>query len=159
MAHFYKATTTWLGNRGNGTSDYKSYDRNHDIEIAGKPVLTCSSDPSFRGDKTRHNPEELLVASLSGCHMLWYLHLCATNGVIVTDYVDEASGTMDENKDGSGQFVEVMLNPKVTVQEPAMIDKANALHHEANAMCFIARSVKFPVRHKPSAVVASISKV
>lgn len=159
MAHFYKATTTWVGNRGNGTSDYKSYDRNHDIEITGKPVLTCSSDPSFRGDKTRHNPEELLVASLSGCHMLWYLHLCSVNGVIVTDYIDEASGTMEENKDGSGQFVEVMLNPKVTVQEPAMIDKANALHHEANAMCFIARSVKFPVRHKPSAVVASVSKV
>lgn len=150
--HRYKAQTTWIGNRGTGTSDYKAYERNHDISIAGKPVLSCSSDPSFRGDPKRHNPEELLVASLSGCHMLWYLHLCATNGVIVVEYNDEAMGAMEENKDGSGQFTEVTLNPKVTVKEKSMIDKANALHHEANKMCFIARSVNFPVRHNPTAV-------
>jgi organic hydroperoxide reductase OsmC/OhrA len=150
MAHHYKATTTWIGNEGTGTSDYKSYSRNHDIAIDGKPVLTCSSDPTFRGDKTRQNPEELLVASLSGCHMLWYLHLCAVNKVVVTAYTDEAHGTMDENKDGSGQFVEVVLSPKVTVRDESMIEKANALHHDANKMCFIARSVKFPVLHKPT---------
>ena len=155
MAHLhnYKAQTTWVGNRGNGTSDYKAYDRNHDIAIAGKQTLTCSSDPNFRGDKTRHNPEELLVASLSGCHMLWYLHLCATNGVVVTQYHDDAEGSMEENKDGSGQFVEVVLRPRVTVKDATMIAKANSLHHQANQMCFIARSVKFLVRHEPSALV------
>jgi organic hydroperoxide reductase OsmC/OhrA len=156
--HHYKATTTWVGNRGTGTSDYKAYDRNHDIVIEGKPVLQCSSDPSFRGDKGRQNPEELLVASLSGCHMLWYLHLCAVNSVIVTHYEDQASGTMEENKDGSGQFVEVMLRPKVTVADKSMIEKANALHHEANKMCFIARSVKFPVRHEPVTVVQGMTE-
>jgi organic hydroperoxide reductase OsmC/OhrA len=150
--HRYQAQTRWVGNRGTGTSDYKTYDRNHDIAIEGKPVLTCSSDPSFRGDVSRHNPEELLVASLSGCHMLWYLHLCATNGVNVVEYSDDAAGSMEENKDGSGQFTEVILNPKVTVKDASMIEKANALHHDANKMCFIARSVKFPVKHNPTAV-------
>lgn len=157
MAHLhqYQATTTWVGNRGTGTSGYKEYDRNHNVAMEGRQPLLCSSDPSFRGDSSRHNPEQLLVASLSGCHMLWYLHLCAVNEVIVTEYVDDATGTMEENKDGSGQFTEVILHPKVTVLEKSMIAKANALHHEANAMCFIARSVKFPVRHEPVAVVAA----
>jgi organic hydroperoxide reductase OsmC/OhrA len=150
--HQYAALTEWIGNRGTGTSDYKSYDRNHNITMSGRPLLTCSSDPAFRGDPTRHSPEDLLVASVSGCHMLWYLHLCAVNGVIVTKYSDEAKGTMAENKDGSGQFTEITLNPKVTVTEASMIDKANALHHEANQMCFIARSLNFPVHHKPVAL-------
>lgn len=147
--HHYKATTRWIGNRGNGTADYKAYDRNHDISIEGKPTLLCSSDPAFRGDKSRQNPEELLVGSLSGCHMLWYLHLCAANHVVVTAYEDEALGTMEENKDGSGQFTEVILQPRVTVTDENMVEKARALHHEANKMCFIARSVKFQVAHKP----------
>lgn len=150
--HHYNATTIWIGNRGSGTSDYKAYDRNHDIAIEGKEVLKCSSDPGFRGDKSRQNPEELLVASLSGCHMLWYLHLCAVNGVVVTAYVDEAKGSMEENKDGSGQFTEVILYPKVTVRDKSMVEKANALHQDANKMCFIARSVKFPVHHQPIAI-------
>lgn len=154
--HNYKAKTTWVGNRGQGTADYKSYDRDHDINIAGKPALLCSSDPLFRGDRSRHNPEELLVSALSGCHMLWYLHLCAANGVVVTDYADEASGEMEENQDGSGQFTKVVLNPRVTVAERSMIDKANALHHDANKMCFIARSVNFPVIHEPVAVAVTL---
>jgi organic hydroperoxide reductase OsmC/OhrA len=153
--HHYRATTTWVGNRGSGTTDYKAYDRNHNIAVGDKPLLACSSDPQFRGDKTRHNPEELLVASISSCHMLWYLHLCAVNGVVVTDYTDEAFGTMEENKDGSGQFTEITLEPRVAVAQESMIDKANALHHDANKMCFIARSVKFPVHHKPEAFVAA----
>jgi organic hydroperoxide reductase OsmC/OhrA len=151
--HHYKATTTWVGNRGQGTKEYKGYDRNHDIAIAGKELLKCSSDPAFRGDKSRQNPEDLLVASLSGCHMLWYLHLCCVNGVVVTDYVDEAVGVMEENQDGSGQFTEVTLWPRVTVTEKSMVEKAEALHHEANKLCFIARSVNFPVHHKPTTTV------
>ena len=157
MAHFheYKVLTAWTGNQGTGTKEYKSYSRNHDILVQGKETLACSSDPQFRGDRNRHNPEELLVASISSCHMLWYLHLCASNGVVVTDYSDHAVGFMEENKDGSGQFTEVTLYPKVFVEDESMIEKANALHHEANKMCFIARSVKFPVHHKPVAVVSS----
>jgi organic hydroperoxide reductase OsmC/OhrA len=151
--HHYKTTTTWVGNRGQGTANYRAYDRNHDIVVEGRPDILCSSDPAFRGDTSRHNPEVLLVGSLSGCHMLWYLHLCADNNVIVTEYTDEATGTMEENKDGSGQFVEVTLNPRVTVADKSMIEKANELHHKANEMCFIARSVKFPVHHKPVALV------
>ncbi len=155
--HTYAAVTRWTGNRGEGTQNYKAYSRDHDISVAGKQDLLCSSDPSFRGDPRRHNPEELLVASLSGCHMLWYLHLCALNGVVVTRYVDEARGQMEENADGSGQFSEVVLSPTVTVLEASMVEKANKLHHDANAMCFIARSVKFPVRHLPVTSVADAS--
>lgn len=151
--HHYKTTTKWVGNRGQGTANYRAYDRNHDISVEGRPDILCSSDPAFRGDTSRHNPEILLVASLSGCHMLWYLHLCADNNIVITEYIDEATGTMEENKDGSGQFVEVTLNPRVTVADKSMIGKANELHHKANQMCFIARSVKFPVHHKPVAVV------
>ena len=157
--HHYKATTNWIGNRGTGTSEYKAYDRNHDIKIDGKPPLLCSSDPHFRGDKSRHNPEDLLVASLSGCHMLSYLHLCAVNGVVVTAYSDEATGTMEENPDGSGQLTEVILNPRVTVTEQSMQAKATELHHKAHQLCFIARSVNFPVKHKPITVVSAVTSV
>jgi organic hydroperoxide reductase OsmC/OhrA len=151
--HHYKSTTKWVGNKGQGTIDYKSYDRNHDILIDGKQTLLCSSDPSFRGDKSRQNPEELLVASLSGCHMLWYLHLCAVNGVVVTAYEDEANGVMQEQPDGSGHFLEVTLRPKVIVEDKSMFEKATTLHQDANKMCFIANSVKFPVRHEPTVTI------
>lgn len=153
--HHYQATTRWTGNRGTGTSAYTAYDRGYEMAIPGKAAILGSSDPAFRGDKTKHNPEEFLVMSLSSCHMLWYLHLCAEHGVIVTDYADEAVGTMGENSDGSGQFTEVILKPRVTVKEAGMIEKANALHHQANQMCFIARSVKFPVNHKPETIALS----
>src|SRR5688572_26030376 len=128
--HQYKTSLQWIGNQGKGTTDYKSYSRNHDLHVDGKPLLSCSSDPGFRGDKTRYNTEELLVSSLSGCHMLWYLHLCAVNGVVVIEYTDDATGIMEENPDGSGQFTQVTLNPRVTVSEEHMIAKANSLHHE-----------------------------
>src|SRR6187399_2595586 len=100
--HNYKATITWTGNKGKGTANYRRYERSHEISIAGKPIIPASSDPSFRGDKTRYNPEELLVASLSSCHMLWYLHLCSANGVVVVDYTDDATGLMIETADGGG---------------------------------------------------------
>lgn len=145
--HHYKATVTWRGNSGGGTSDYKSYSRDHDISVEAKPVLQGSSDPSFRGDKSKYSPEDLLVSSLSGCHMLWYLHLCASNGVVVTEYVDHAVGEMAENADGSGQFTKVILRPRITVAESSMMEKAKALHADAHRMCFIARSVNFPVDH------------
>lgn len=148
--HRYQTVTTWTGNLGKGTADYKGYERSHTVSITGKPDLRCTSDPAFRGDPTKHNPEELLVAALSGCHMLWFLHLCAVNGVIVSEYSDKAVGIMEENNDGSGQFTEVILYPEVTVTDERMLEKAERLHDEAHRMCFIARSVTFPVLHKPS---------
>lgn len=151
--HNYNLTITWTGNRGTGTSDYRAYDRNHTIQAGDKVEIAGSSDPAFRGDKTRHNPEEFLVAALSTCHMLSYLHVCVLNGVVVTDYKDNATGTMAETPDGGGHFTEVMLNPVVTVQDESMIEKANSLHHKASELCFIANSVNFPVKHSPSCVV------
>jgi len=151
-SHNYSLTIKWTGNRGTGTSDYRAYDRNHIIQSELKDDIDGSSDPAFRGDKTRYNPEDLLVASLSSCHMLSYLHLCAVGGVVVTDYVDNASGRMVETHDGGGHFVEVTLKPVVTVKDTSMIAKANELHHKAGELCFIARSVNFPVNHEPVAV-------
>lgn len=147
--HYYNLTVEWTGNTGTGTAAYKSYERNHSIYSEGKPEISGSSDPAFRGDRTRYNPEELLLASLSGCHMLQYLHLCTTAGVIVTAYTDHASGVMVETADGGGHFTEVTLNPIVTVINREMIEMANHLHAKANALCFIAASVNFPVHHRP----------
>jgi organic hydroperoxide reductase OsmC/OhrA len=148
--HQYQLTIEWTGNKGTGTSSYTSYERNHEITANNKPVIPASSDPAFSGDKTRYNPEELLVASLSSCHMLWYLHLCAEAGVVVTSYTDNATGVMNETDDGGGQFTSVTLNPVVTVTKESMMDKANELHGKANALCYIARSVNFKVGHNPS---------
>ncbi len=150
--HHYHIKTTWTGNRGQGTSDYKTYERSHVISIPGKPEIQGSSDAAFRGDKTKHTPEDLFVSTLSTCHMLWYLHLCAVNDVVVTHYIDEATGIMQETPNGSGRFTEITLNPVVTVADRSMIEKANALHHDAHKMCFIANSVNFPVVHKPLAL-------
>lgn len=148
--HHYVLTTKWTGNKGEGTTNYRSYDRDHVLVADNKPDIPGSSDPSFRGDKTRYNPEELLVASLSSCHMLWYLHLCSEAGVVVVDYTDRAKGTMVETADGGGHFSNVTLYPNVVVADIAMIDKANELHHQANKLCFIANSCNFPVHHVSS---------
>ena len=146
--HQYRITTTWTGNRGTGTSDYKAYAREHEIFAAGKNApLAGSSDAGFRGDGSRYNPEELLVASLSACHMLWFLHLCADAGIVVTEYRDEASGTMAEHADGGGEFTKVVLRPHVTIADRWRKAEADALHDRAHHLCFIARSVKFPVEH------------
>jgi organic hydroperoxide reductase OsmC/OhrA len=147
--HFYSVTIEWTGNTGTGTSSYKGYERAHVIRAQNKPEIPASSDPNFRGDKTRYNPEQMLLASLSSCHMLWYLHLCADAGVVVKAYEDQAQGTMQETADGGGFFSEVILYPVVTVADETMTSKAMELHHRANELCFIANSVKFPVHHRP----------
>jgi len=147
--HHYKATIKWTGNKGAGTDNYSNYERSHQITIENKSDILGSSDPSFRGDKTKHNPEELLVSSLSACHMLWYLHLCSEVGVIVVDYIDNATGIMIETSNGGGKFIEVTLNPIVTVTDNSTLEKANELHKKANELCFIANSVNFPIHHKP----------
>jgi organic hydroperoxide reductase OsmC/OhrA len=158
--HQYRVTTTWTGNLGTGTSDYRAYSRNHEIAIPGKsPPLPGSSDPAFRGDPARYTPEELLVASLSACHMLWFLHLCADAGIVVTEYEDAASGTLAEHvvtdpDAGSGEFKRVILQPRVVISDAARIADATALHQRAHQLCYIARSVNFPVEYQPVVVVA-----
>lgn len=140
---------------GQGTATYTGYERAHDVWVKGKPKIKGSSDPHFRGDKGRYNPEELLVASLSSCHMLWYLHLCSVAGIIVLSYTDKAEGIMEETDNGSGRFARVNLNPNVGLPDALMIDKAMALHQQAHDMCFIANSCNFPVYHDPVCTVAN----
>ena len=147
--HSYADAVTWTGNTGTGTSGYRNYQRSHDISASGKPAIPGSSDPVFRGDPGRWSPEDLLVASLSACHQLWYLHLCAEAGVVVEAYVDEAVGVMEELADGGGQFIEVVLQPRVRIAPGCDQAKAHSLHHDAHAKCFIARSVNFPVKCEP----------
>ena len=152
--HTYTATVTWTGNGGEGTAGYTAYTRDHDIECPDKPAIRGSSDPAFLGDAGRHNPEDLLVAALSACHMLWYLHLCAAAGVVVTAYEDAAAGTMQTHRDGAGEFVRVTLRPRVTITAESDAETAERLHEKANANCFIARSVSFPVDHRAEIVRA-----
>jgi organic hydroperoxide reductase OsmC/OhrA len=145
--HRYKMNLQWTGNNGSGTSGYTAYRRDHHVSAATKTVpLPLSSDKAFRGDDSRYSPEELLVASLSSCHMLWFLHLCADAGIVVTAYSDEPEGTMTEHASGAGEFVEVVLHPRVTLDRASAESNVEALHHQAHELCFIARSVNFPVR-------------
>lgn len=150
--HRYTVTVRWTGNRGDGTSTYRGYSRAHDIVIPGLPTLQGSADPTFHGDKSRYNPEQLLLTALSQCHMLSFLHVAVKHGVVVTAYEDRAEGLMRTNRDGSGQFESVTLRPQVTVaaaEDDALMEQ---LHEEANKVCFIARSVNFPVLHAPTTV-------
>ncbi|PWG61216.1 OsmC family protein [Spiribacter halobius] len=151
--HHYAVTVEWTGNTGEGTGDYRAYRRDHEIKVAGKPLIAGSADPQFLGDGARWNPEDLLVAALSACHKLWYLHLCADAGITVESYVDHAEGTLrlggEENR-----FSEVVLHPEVVIREASRTDSALALHEAAHHECFIARSMNFPVRCEPRIRVA-----
>ncbi|MEO7045711.1 MAG: OsmC family protein [Ferruginibacter sp.] len=149
--HHYNARIVWIGNSGDGTKSYRSYQRSHQVSVQNKPIIEASSDPSFLGDASKYNPEELFLASLSSCHMLWYLHLCADNGITVVEYVDDATGTMEENENG-GKFTEVILHPQVTITDSDKINAANELHHKANQYCYIANSCNFPVKHLPMCI-------
>lgn len=147
--HIYQSKIEWTGNNGSGTDNYKSYERNHNVIIENKPIIQGSSDPAFRGERSRHNPEDLLVSSISSCHMLWYLHFCSVNNVIVDEYTDIAEGIMLEDATGKGYFKEVTLHPNVIVRNKEMVEKAIELHKKANEYCFIANSVNFPIKHLP----------
>jgi len=148
--HQYKTNLVWAGNKGSGTMDYRSYDRDFVVSIENKEPISGSSDSVFLGDKTKYNPEDLLLSSISSCHMLWYLHLCSKNDIVVLEYADNAVGTMIENADGSGNFKEVVLQPTVVISKKEQVAQANALHEEANKMCFIANSLNFPIKHQPN---------
>lgn len=153
--HHYQTSLKWIGNTGTGTSSYRAYERAHEVSVNGKVIIPASSDPSFRGDPSRYNPEEMLVMSLSSCHMLWFLHLCSEAGVIVVDYSDNATGVMEETTNGSGRFKTVVLHPHVVVSEQQMVAKLDDLHHRANEMCFIANSCNFPVLHEATSAATS----
>ncbi|MGF0237518.1 OsmC family protein [Rhodococcus sp. IEGM1300] len=147
--HNYEVQVAWIGNEGTGTSSYRAYSRSHVIQVNGKKPIEGSSDPSFLGDSTRWNPEQLLIASLSACFKLWYLGLCAETAIVVVAYEDNAQGTMLEESNGSGQFTSVVLRPKISLASGSDIEKAKALIQTAHEKCFIARSVNFPVSHAP----------
>ncbi|MDX2847408.1 OsmC family protein [Actinacidiphila glaucinigra] len=155
--HTYTTEVVWTGNRGTGTSTYRGYGREHEVAAPGLPVppIPGSSDPAFRGDPARWNPEQLLLAALSQCHMLSYLHVCTVAGVVVTSYTDRAEGTMEETGDGGGHFTRALLRPRVEVASAAMVDAAVELHAEAHRLCFIAGSVAFPVAHEAQVTVAA----
>jgi len=144
--HHFAAHLVWTGAAQGPTSSYEAYSRDYRAVVEGKPPLEGSADPVFRGDAGRYNPEDLMVLSLSACHLLSYLHLCASAGIEVVAYEDRASGTM-AIKDRRMRFVDVLLKPKVTIAkgDPA---KAMTLHEQAHGACFIANSVNFPVRHE-----------
>lgn len=146
--HHYAVKVIWTGNEGSGTSDYAAYSRAHSISAEGRLPIDGSSDPSFRGDPSRWNPEQLLVASASACHKLWYLALCAGAGIRVIDYQDDAVGRMVEGASGAGQFEAIILQPRVLIAPGSDIELAKSLHHRANEMCFIARSLNFPIEHR-----------
>ena len=147
--HSYEINLEWTGNTGTGTKTFTGYSRDHEISIAGKPVIKGSSDPNFRGDKARYNPEEMLVASLAACHLLWYLHLCSEAKIVVVDYKDAATGKMTETADGGGHFTGVVLKPRVVITKDSDSETAKTLHHRAHELCFIANSVNFPVIAEP----------
>jgi organic hydroperoxide reductase OsmC/OhrA len=149
MEHGYELQVTWTGNTGDGTSSYRGYSRAHTVSAAGLPDVLGSADRTFHGDASRWNPEQLLLAALSQCHMLSYLHVCVTEGVVVQEYVDLARGSMRTEPDGSGRFTEAVLAPQVVVAEESMVQRAVRAHHRANELCFIANSVSFPVHHEP----------
>ncbi len=148
--HTYTLEMQWTGNTGKGTKSYTSYERNYQINIEGKPTIEGTSDPAFRGDPHKHNPEDMLLASLSSCHMLWYLHLCSEKEITVIKYLDRPVGTMIEESDGSGKFSEVILQPEIAILEKDKLEIAEKLHQKTHEMCFIAKSMNFPVSTKAS---------
>ena len=151
--HQYRVLNRWTGNLGTGTSGYREYSRDHELGGGDKSrTISGSSDPAFRGDRTRYNPEELLVGALSACHMLWVLHLSADAGITILDYQDEALGEMAEHADGSGEFTRVVLRPRVKIAQADRVEDALAIHGKAHVVCALARSMNFPVEHEPEVV-------
>ena len=155
VQHEFSTRVEWTGNRGEGTANYRGYDRTWDIAAPGKPVIHCSNDPRLGGDPALPNPEDLLISALAACHMLWYLHLASQAGIIVTRYRDDAVGVGESSPSGAGRFVRAVLRPHIMVRPGADLERAAAIHGEIGKYCFIARSVNFPVHHEPTFEVAS----
>ena len=147
--HNYKITAEWTGNTGEGTKNVRTYDRSHTVTVEGKPALFLTTDNAAVGDPSKLNPEDLLVSAISSCHMLSYLYVCSLEGIVITSYIDTATGIMIEKASGGGSFKEVTLNPTFTVADESMIEKAMELHHKAHEICYIANSVNFEVTCHP----------
>ena len=156
--HRYTVDVSWTGNRGTGTRDYAAYDRSHEIRSQGKTSILGSSDPVFRGDPTRWNPEELFVSTLSTCHQLWYLHFCAVSRVCVISYDDSAEGVMEESGTAGGRFTSVTLRPRVVITDDSDFEAAKAAHDKAHHACFIANSVNMPITVQPTIVTAATAR-
>jgi organic hydroperoxide reductase OsmC/OhrA len=147
--HPYTSRVVWTGNRGEGTKTYRGYDRTWQIATPGKPIVECSNDPLLGGDKSKPNPEDLLLSALSSCHMLWYLHLASDAGIVVMSYEDNPVGIGETSPNGAGRFLSATLKPRIEVKSGADLKRAEAIHHEIHQFCFIARSVNFPVNYEP----------
>lgn len=154
MSHEYTSAVVWTGNRGEGTNNYRGYDRTWDIAVAGKEIVHCSNDPLLGGDPAKMNPEDLMISALSACHMLWYLHLASDAGIIVTSYKDRPVGFGVIEKGGAGRFAKAVLRPEITIRSGSDIETATAIHHKIHSVCFIARSVNFPVSYEPEFIIA-----
>ncbi len=146
--HTYSSHIHWTGNRGDGTKTYRGYDRTWTVAVDGKPPIPCSNDPLLGGDPTLMNPEDLLISSLSGCHMLWYLHLASEAGISVLSYEDTPEAVGENQPSGAGRFLSATLKPKITIAAGGDIARAQAIHEKIHAYCFIARSVNFPVAYE-----------
>jgi len=153
MNHTYSSHIQWTGNRGQGTANYRGYDRTWDVAVPGRAPIHCSNDPLLGGDKGKMNPEDLLLSALSGCHMLWYLHFAADAGIVVTAYEDRPQGVGEAGPGGAGRFVSALLRPTVTVKAGADLEEAERIHHRIHEVCFIARSINFPVSYEPVFIV------
>lgn len=149
MEHQYSSSIIWTGNKGEGTASYKSYARTWDIAITGKPVIHCSNDPLLGGDPGKMNPEDLLLSALSACHMLWYLHFASDAGIAVESYEDTPIGIGVVEKGGAGRFTSATLRPRISVPSSTDIGLATSIHHKIHDVCFIARSVNFPIHYEP----------
>ena len=124
------------------------------MTVSGKPPIPCSNDPLLGGNPGLMNPEDLLLSALGGCHMLWYLHLAAEAGIVVTAYEDTPEGIGEVGRGGAGRFLRATLRPRITVKPGADLTRAEAIHHEIHKVCFIARSVNFPVAIEAAFTVA-----
>ncbi|RIK10932.1 MAG: peroxiredoxin [Acidobacteria bacterium] len=160
--HRYEISLAWTGNLGEGTSGYRSYSRDFEVAVGSRPPISGSADPTFRGDPERYNPEEMLVAAVSSCHMLWYLHLCAVGHITITTYSDKGEGTLAIGEGGGGHFTSITLRPQVIAKLPdgkaddgSLREKALALHEEAHRLCFIANSLNVTVVVEPTVELVS----
>lgn len=153
MSHTYTSTIIWTGNTGQGTASYRGYDRTWDIAVPGKAPVHCSNDPMLGGDPRKLNPEDLLLSALSACHMLWYLHFAAEAGVVVTGYEDTPTGFGEVQSNGAGRFTRAILKPTATVVQGTDTALAASIHERIHDVCFIARSVNFPISYEPKFIV------
>jgi organic hydroperoxide reductase OsmC/OhrA len=151
MSNKFNVGLTWLSQNKNFT--YNEYSREYTIHAEGKPELIGTAAPEYKGSHEHYNPEDMLIASLSACHMLSYLALAANSKIQVLSYQDQAEGSLI--KDGmSMKFNEVILKPHVVISQDSDQEKALSLHDKAHHICFIANSVNFSVLIQPQIAIA-----